>query len=110
VSDVPGSRVPFDRWEALVMSREGPIVWGGTGYHKTGVEPYVHSQGARAPSLRRLYKKRPYFTNGSAASVREVLDRARVDGASFLHDHAPESATPLDPAEREALAAFLDLL
>ena len=92
------------------MSREGPIVWGGVGYHRTGVEPYVHAEGARAPSLRRLYKKRPYFTNGSARSVRDVLDRARVDGASFAHDHAPEGAAPLDAAERDALAAFLDLL
>jgi hypothetical protein len=109
-TDEPGSRVPFERWEALVLSREGPIVWARDGYHKTGVEPYVHEQGARAPSLRRLYKKRPYFTNGSAKSLREVLDRARVRGEALFHDHAPEGYEALDVDEKDALAAFLDLL
>lgn len=110
-SDVPASRVPFAAWEARVLSREGPIVWGDADYHATGVEPYVHEKGARAPSLRRLYKKHPYFTNGSAKTLRDVLDRARIGGA-FFHDGAPPGARvePLDAAEKDALAAFLELL
>src|SRR5262249_43562622 len=63
-ADDARTRVPSEQWEKLLLSREGPIVWGSDGYHKTGVEPYVHELGARTPSLRRLYKKRPYFTNG----------------------------------------------
>ncbi|APR75778.1 Hypothetical protein A7982_01124 [Minicystis rosea] len=110
VTDEPSSRVPEERWESLVMRREGPIVWAATGYHKTGVEPYVHDLGARATSLRRLDKKRPYFTNGSARTLREVTDRARFQGESFFHDHAPAAAEALGEAEREALGAFLDLL
>jgi hypothetical protein len=110
VTDDPASRVPFDRWEALVLSREGPIVWARDGYHRTGVEPYVHDLGARAPSLRRLYKKRPYFTNGSAKSLLDVLDRVRVRGDELLHDRAPDGFAPLDAEEQDALAAFLDLL
>ena len=63
-TDDPSTEVPFARWEALVLAG-GPIVWARPGYEKTGVEPYVHEQGARPSSLRRLYRKRPLFTNGS---------------------------------------------
>ncbi|WP_438022335.1 hypothetical protein [Sorangium sp. So ce233] len=130
-SDDPGSEVPFDRWEELVLAPEGAIVWGRAGYEKTGVVPYVHEEGARVPSLRRLYKKRPYFTNGSAKTLRDVLERARFaappdagataapPGAgpaaapgAFFHDGAPagEGLAALDPGAIEALLAFLDLL
>ncbi|WP_437630121.1 hypothetical protein [Sorangium sp. So ce854] len=129
-SDDPGSAVPFDRWEELVLAPEGAIVWGRAGHEKTGVVPYVHEQGARVPSLRRLYKKRPYFTNGSARTLRDVLERARfaapgsadasaANGAAkgaaaapgaFFHDGAPEGLAALDPAAIDALLAFLDLL
>ncbi|WP_437934016.1 hypothetical protein [Sorangium sp. So ce341] len=127
-SDDPGSAVPFERWEELVLAPEGAIVWGRAGYEKTGVVPYVHEDGARVPSLRRLYKKRPYFTNGSAKSLRQVLERARFhDGGgraaapvgaaaaapgAFFHDGAPagEGLTALDAGSIEALLAFLDLL
>ncbi|WP_437874596.1 hypothetical protein [Sorangium sp. So ce513] len=128
-SDDPGSAVPFERWEELVFAPEGAIVWGRAGYEKTGVVPYVHEEGARVPSLRRLYKKRPYFTNGSARTLRDVLERARfaapgaaaVPGAAaapgaatapgaFFHDGAPEGLAALDPAAIDALLAFLDLL
>src|SRR5262249_38828959 len=65
VADRADTRVPFDEWERLVTSPAGPIVWARNTYEKTGIVPYVHASGARVPSLRRLYKKRPYFTNGS---------------------------------------------
>lgn len=108
VTDRADSRLPFDEWERLVMTRQGPIVWARDTYEKTGVVPYVHAAGTRVPSLRRLYKKRPYFTNGSAADLDDVLRRASVSHGSFLH----EAATPgsLDGAARAALRAFLDLL
>ncbi|MEP7123865.1 MAG: hypothetical protein ABJE95_23250 [Byssovorax sp.] len=113
-ADVPTSRVAPAEWERLVLSREGPIVWGSNEYQKTGVEPYVHPSGARVPSLRRLYAKRPYFTNGAARTLRDVLDRARFQGANgFFHDRAPEGSgatEALSYQEREALLAFLALL
>jgi hypothetical protein len=110
-ADVPASRVaPADR-ERLVLAREGAIVWGSSDYQKTGVEPYVSPHGARVPSLRRLYKKRPYFTNGSAKTLREVLERARWQGATgFFHDRAPQGLEALSYQERESLLAFLALL
>jgi hypothetical protein len=120
VSDEPSSRIAFDRWEELVMTPSGPIVWGKAEYKKTGIVPYVHDNGARVPSLRRLYKKRPYFTNGSARTLEEVLARARfipvdvgraASGASaegFWHE-AP-GGDALDERARAALLRFLDLL
>jgi hypothetical protein len=110
VTDQPSTRMPFERWEGLVMSPEGPIVWAHAEYEKTGVEPYVNEKGARVVSLRRLYKKHPYFTNGSADDLRVVLERVRFAGGRFFHDGAPKDATGLNGEEQGALAAFLDLL
>jgi len=116
-ADDPASSVPFGGWEALIFAREGPIVWARSDYKQTGVTPYVHERGARVPSLRRLYKKRPYFTNGSAKTLDDVLSRARYKGddPQFYHAGAPEGAgltelTALTAEEREALLSFLDLL
>jgi hypothetical protein len=112
-SNDPASRVPFEAWERLVMAREGAIVWGQSGYRKTGIVPYVHAQGARVPSLRRLYKKRPYFTNGSARDLAAVLERARVSDKGFLHGAGGQEGDPgqaLDEVSRRSLLAFLDLL
>jgi hypothetical protein len=109
-TDDPSTRQPRERWEALVMTREGPIVWASNVYKKTGVTPYVHDLGARPFSLRRLYKKWPYFTNGSAKTLGAVLERARFKDADFWHDAAPPDATALTPPEQEALRSFLELL
>lgn len=109
-ADDPGTRVAFEQWEALVVREAAPIVWGSAGYEKTGVTPYVHASGARSPSLRRLYKKHPYFTNGSAHSIDDVLDGVRFSGTDVLHANATEDATRLDDASKLALRAFLELL
>lgn len=110
VADDADSHVAFERWESLVMSPAGPIVWGSEEYRKTGVEPYVHADGARNPSLRRLYKKWPYFTNGTAKTIDEVLARAAVEGETFSHAGGGASAERIPEGERAALAAFLRLL
>ncbi len=111
-ADDAETRVPFDQWEALVMSRRGPIVWGSDGYQKTGVEPYVHPLGSRVPSLRRLYRKHPYFTNGTAASLDEILARVRLDAATGTFRHEGDDAEPpaLTADDQAALRAFLALL
>ena len=92
------------------MSPAGPLVWAHDDYEKTGVLPYVNQKGARVVSLRRLYKKYPYFTNGSAKSLPSVLDRASFAAGVFFHDGAPAGAIGLAGAEKTELAAFLDLL
>ena len=85
-------------------------MWGRDGHEMTGVEPYVHEAGARPPSLRRLYRKSPYFTNGSAGGLAEVLSAVRVGEGFFLHRGAAPGGRALYPGEREALLAFLRLL
>ncbi|HWL87748.1 MAG TPA: hypothetical protein VNO21_18220, partial [Polyangiaceae bacterium] len=108
-ADDPESAVPFERWESLIFSDSGPIVWGKAAYAKTGIVPYVNELGARVPSLRRLYAKRPYFTNGSAADLDVVIARARwADAGAF--SHAGGEGRGLDDSMRRALRAFLELL
>jgi hypothetical protein len=108
-ADEASSRVPFDQWEGSIFASR-PILWGRSGYEKTGITPYVHPDGTRVPSLRRLYKKRPYFTNGSARSLDELLARVVRTDDGVRHDGPTASAPGLDAAEREALRAFLGLL
>jgi hypothetical protein len=112
VADDPASVVPFERWESLVLSPSGPIVWSNAAYEKTGVIPYVHPDGARVPALRRLYKKWPYFTSGRAKSLAEVLDRFASSSTATYHDGAPADVTlvRLTSDDKSALRAFLDLL
>jgi hypothetical protein len=112
-SNDPSSRAPFDEWESLVLAPAAPIVWARDGYEKTGVLPYVHESGARPSSLRRIAAKMPYFTNGAAKTLGEVVARASItEDDVFLHDGATvEGGAPLfDDGELRALVAFLDLL
>jgi hypothetical protein len=112
VTDEAATEIPFESWEHLILSPAGPIVWASAEYRRTGVEPYVHERGARTTSLRRAFQKYPYFTNGSARSLAEVVARAAWTGDRFFHDHPPatSSLTRLGTEERAALLAFLELL
>lgn len=109
-SDEPSSRVDFAGWEARVFA--GDLVWASSDYQKSGIEPYVAEAGARVPSLRRLLRKRPYFTNGSSLTLADLLARLRFAGKDTWHDagHAPASAKALDPTERASVQAFVELL
>jgi cytochrome c peroxidase len=108
-ADEAATEQPLERWEALVLSPEAPIVWGRAGYEKTGIEPYVHRDGARVPSLRRVYKKRPYFTDGRFDSLAGVLDAVRWTDAGRFSHAGGDGAAPTEE-ERVALLAFLELL
>jgi cytochrome c peroxidase len=112
LSDGPATVVPFERWESLVLAPNGPIVWTNAAYAKTGVTPYVYDNGARVAPLRRLYKKWPYFTNGSARSLTDVLERFAWGPTGTYHDAAPadEKLGRLTADERSSLLAFLELL
>jgi len=113
ITDEPDSRVPFESWHELVFSAAGPIVWARDSYEKTGIEPLVHPRGARVPSLRRVYAKYPYFTNGSVRSLSELLGNVRWSSERFQH-RAPEGAdtglSALSPSEQQDLRDFLLLL
>ena len=79
------------------------------------------TKAARAPpTLRRLYKKWPYFTNGTAKSLDDVLTRVRLapgkkedDLASFSHARVgmtKSAAEVLSDSAKTDLLAFLNLL
>lgn len=104
LSDDPSTEQPFSEWEALVLSRNAPLVWARGDYEKTGILPYVSEQGTRITSLRRLSLKPRYFTNGSSATLADVLARYG-DGR-----HQNGDARPLSEETRRALTAFLRLL
>lgn len=111
VADEAASRVAFSEWEGRIFGG-GPILWGRIGYERTEITPYVHPAGARVPALRRVVDKWPYFTNGSAGSLEDVLERASWGDGRFSHaaaEDAPASER-LNAAERRALLAFLSLL
>ena len=110
LSDDRGSEVPFADWEALIFSRNAPLVWARAEYAKVGVLPYVHEEGTRVPSLRRLASKPRYFTNGSAPSLEDVLARFRDGSAGALHDAPAGAGQPLSPSTQQGLVAFLQLL
>lgn len=111
-SDVPESALPFEAWPGAIFSPEGALVWARADYQKTGVTPYVHESGTRVPSLRRAALKWPHFTNGSADTLLDVVQRARFDQTRFFHDGAPNDSTlhAFTPAEASELRAFLELL
>ena len=105
------TEVPFERWEELVLSPSGPLVWSNGEYAKTGVTPYVDPEGTRTPSLRRLFLKRPYLTNGSAPTLDAVVAAARLGGEAFSHAGSVErSERSLTSEEQRALSAFLRIL
>lgn len=109
--DDPSTRVPFERWPELVLSEAGPITWASEVYAATAIEPWVHPEGARVPSLRRLHLEGPYFTNGAATSVAALVAGVRVRSDNRVdHDLADAPGQPLPPDEQQALLEFLRLL
>lgn len=111
-SDSPNTTLPFEAWEAAIFSEAGPLVWASAEYQRTGVTPYVHESGTRVPSLRRVCFKWPLFTNGSAATLADVVRGARFDDVHFFHAHAPEppQLSAFTPDEERSLVRFLELL
>ncbi|HET6610593.1 MAG TPA: hypothetical protein VFG83_01315, partial [Kofleriaceae bacterium] len=109
-ADDPKTAAPFADWEKRIFSPQGPLVWASASYAKTGITPYFHKLGTRVPSLRRLYTKAPYFTNGAAENLAAVLSRAAASRGTFYHDGAPPEATRIPADDQLALAAFLRLL
>lgn len=112
IADDPKTEVPFERWEELVLSPSGPLVWARGDYEKVGVLPYVDPKGTRVPSLRRLYLKRPYLTRGTALTLGELLAAVRFSDSELLHaggESRPELRA-LTAGERADLLAFLELL
>lgn len=101
------SRVPFEDWDEALSDTDTDLIWGAPFLMKTGIAPYVSPAGARVPSLRRLAWKRPYFTNGSARTIEEVLDRFRYQRGTGWHESEELEVESLTPGEKAALLALL---
>lgn len=100
-------RLAVADWEAAIAGGVG-IVWARDERVFSGVAPYVHREGARVPSLRRLFAKAPYFTNGHARTLTDVLEAIDL-GPPFLHE-GKSGGRSLSAREQTALRAFLQLL
>jgi hypothetical protein len=107
------SGIPFEEWEEWLLSSDRDLVWGASFFSRVGIKPYVDPAGARVPSLRRVWMKYPLFTNGSSATIRDVLNRFRYQGSSVWHHFEPESSKDkegvkaLTPGEISDLEALL---
>jgi cytochrome c peroxidase len=117
VGDDADTLQSFFSWERLVLSDNDPLTFSGDAKRvKTGIEPYVHEEGARPSSLRRISFKRPYFTNGTSTTLDDVVARFRFTtnaAADTAFHAAPPSRTDLaslKPEDQRALVAFLRLL
>jgi len=82
------------------------LVWARGDYEFTDVVPYVNERGTRVPALRRVVDKYPYFTNGSARSLGEVVARSSERDGHFSH----AGSSGFSAREQAALVAFLELL
>ncbi|MEN9580237.1 MAG: hypothetical protein RJA70_3246 [Pseudomonadota bacterium] len=102
------ARVPFNDWPRSLLGSNAPLVWADASYQKTQVLPYVHERGTRVPSLRRLYKKWPYLTNGAARTLDDLLQLVRLTEPSFSHGGG--AGARLSEGDRADLAEFLRLL
>lgn len=83
----------------------GQVALTGPDLHDVGIN-VLGQGGNNAPSLRGVWDNAPYFSDGSARTLEDVLSRASPD------PHAPtvHTASGLSPSEQAALLAFLRCL
>jgi hypothetical protein len=96
----------LERDAALDRMMEHPLAFGAARHEKTGVLPYFSEHGNRVSPLTQLGRGGPFFSNGSARTLAEVLQR--TDPSQRLV-HAPENAaTPIyQPDQVQDLIDFL---
>jgi cytochrome c peroxidase len=99
-----GNRIPRPELEARILARE--VAFSSPSLHDVGT-PVLGDGGNNPPSLRGVWEAAPYFSDGSASTLAEVLRRtdprqARVHDAENARRRARFSA-----GESLALLAFL---
>lgn len=99
-------RQPLDRDAGVRYLRDRPLVFAADRLEKTGVEPYFTERGNRISPLVQLSRGGPFFSNGSASTLADVIARTNPRAA---HVHTPENATTPAYLERDVadLIAFL---
>lgn len=95
-------RLPGEAIEEAL--REGPLTFGAPLFNQSGVEPYYTPHGNRISPLIALYRGGPFFTDGSAATLEDVVEM--TDPTQRLV-HAAATGDFYDETEKAALVAFL---
>ena len=85
---------------------ERPLLFGRAAWALTGAEPYFTPWGNRISPLLDLGRGGPFFANGSAATLREVIAHFRP-GDARVHRGAGRHGAGYTPDERDALHDFL---
>ena len=99
-----GGAVPARALEAALLA--GRVALTSPRLHAVGT-PVLGEGGNNPPSLRGVWEAAPYFSDGSARTLEEVLQRTHPDAAAV---HAPANATrppAFSADQRAALLAFL---
>jgi mono/diheme cytochrome c family protein len=99
-----GGAVPARQLEAALLA--GKVALTSPRLHAVGT-PVLGEGGNNPPSLRGVWEAAPYFSDGSARTLEDVLQRTHPDADAV---HAPTNATrpPVFSADqRAALLAFL---
>jgi len=100
-------RVPARDLERRLLASE--VALTDARLHNVGT-PILGDGGNNPPSLRGVWEAAPYFSDGSARTLEDVLRRTDPDEPAV---HSPENATrppAFTAAERAALLAFLRAL
>jgi hypothetical protein len=97
---------PLGREAALDHLIDRPLSFGAARWEKTGVLPYFTERGNRVSPLTQLGRGGPFFSNGSARNLAEVVQRTDP-GRSLVH--APENAAApfYSPEQVQDLIDFL---
>ena len=106
-ADAGGDRIAARDLERRLLA--GEVALTDARLHAVGT-PILGDGGNNPPSLRGVWEAAPYFSDGSARSLEDVLRRTDPDEPAV---HAPANATrppAFTAAERAALLAFLRAL
>jgi cytochrome c peroxidase len=102
-----GDRVPARELERRLLA--GRVALTSPRLHAVGT-PNLGEGGNNPPSLRGVWEAAPYFSDGSARTLEDVLRRTDPDAPTV---HAPANATrppAFTDSQRAALLAFLRAL
>ena len=102
------SRSPPRELERRLLA--GEVALTGARLHAVGT-PMLGEGGNNPPSLRGVWEAAPYFSDGSARTLEEVLRRTDPDASAAVHAPANAARPPaFTPAQTAALLAFLRAL
>jgi hypothetical protein len=82
------------------------VSFGAPLYSRSGIEPYYTRHGNRISPLIALWRGGPYFSNGSAPTLWDVIASTNPK-ADEVHAPKHREARSYSPAEAEALVTFL---